>query len=248
MSDWKDIGPFWSLSDTYSVNEAAALIAGVDPNAIDASFEYFENKETGLRESRGITTVITVRAALSKAISRPRPKLRAQLRFDAEPRYVAGIDNLEERGRWAGEIVIEIKDWGDETPYLITPQPDLAKTTIDREDLISWLRSRGHTTGFFFPDAANNSPDYLNPKCPHYSHKLAAAVKAWEAVQAEPATKGKTVKGLLAKWLRENAAAYRLTDDAGKVNETGIEEVSKVANWATSGGAPKTPGHEPTHP
>ena len=89
----------------------------------------------------------------------------------------------------------------------------------------------------------SDAPDYLNPKLPKgYAPKLAAAVNAWLAVQAMPDTKGKSVKEALKKWLRENAATYGLTDDDGKANETGIDEVSKVANWEPKGGAPKTPG------
>jgi hypothetical protein len=242
MTEWKQINPFWSLSDTFTVHEAAALIAGFDPNAVAAGGEFFRNIENGLTDSDGITVVTTVLVALTKAIATPRPKLRAQLRYDAEPRYVGGIDNLEERGLWGGEDVSEVKDC-DGTAYVLTPQPNLHKTTIDREDLIAWLRSRGHTTGFFFPDAASAAPDYLNPKFPNgYAPKLAAAVNAWLAVQAMPDTKGRTIKQALVKWLRENAATYGLTDDEGKVNETGIEEVAKVANWETKGGVPKTPG------
>jgi hypothetical protein len=51
---------------------------------------------------------------------------------------------------------------------------------------------------------------------------------------------------MLSKWLRENAAHLGLSDDEGKVNETGVEEVAKVANWQLTGGAPKTPGNLPT--
>ena len=44
------------------------------------------------------------------------------------------------------------------------------------------------------------------------------------------------------KWLREHASEYGLSDEEGKPNETGIDEVSKVANWQPKGGALKTPG------
>jgi hypothetical protein len=53
---------------------------------------------------------------------------------------------------------------------------------------------------------------------------------------------GKHPKGALSKWLREHAAELGLSDDDGKPNETGIEEVAKVANWQPGGGAPKTAG------
>lgn len=51
----------------------------------------------------------------------------------------------------------------------------------------------------------------------------------------------KSAKQALLKWVRENAATFTLTDTEGKQNETGIEEVAKVANWNDKGGAPTTP-------
>ena len=204
MNDWKEIGPFWSLSDTFTVNEAAALIAGFDPHAVDHHGECFKDVETGLTDGDGIRDLMTVRTALNKAVN-------------ANTLQTAWVAT-DHSGKY-------------EVPM------------IDREDLIAWLRSRGHTTGFFFPEVVSKAPDYLNPNLPKgYAPRLAAAVNAWLAVQAMSDTKGKTVKQTLLKWLRENAATYGLTDDDGKVNETGIEEVAKVANWEPKGGAPKTPG------
>lgn len=85
----------------------------------------------------------------------------------------------------------------------------------------------------------SDAPDYLDPQNPRYAPKLAAAVRAWQSVTDAG---GKHPKQALAKWLREHAAEYGLTDDEGKPNETGIEEAAKVANWQPGGGAPKTPG------
>jgi len=115
---------------------------------------------------------------------------------------------------------------------------DLEKSRVEVESLKEWLTGRGFRSGFFFPTAID-APDYLDPKNPRYAPKLAAAVRAWQAVgQAE----GRTPKQALAKWLREHAAEFGLTDNDGRPNDTGIEEVSKVANWQPGGGAPKTPG------
>jgi len=100
------------------------------------------------------------------------------------------------------------------------------------------LASRGFRTGFFFPNATD-SPNFLDRGNPRYAPKLAAAVLAWQAV-TDPC--GKHPKQALMRWLREHAAEFGLTDDEGKPNETGIEEVAKVANWQPGGGAPKTPG------
>ena len=86
---------------------------------------------------------------------------------------------------------------------------------------------------------SNRHNGHLDPKNPRYAPKLAAAVRAWQAV-TDP---GKvSPKKALTKWLREHAAEFGLSDDEGKPNETGIEEVAKVANWQPGGGAPKTPG------
>jgi hypothetical protein len=110
---------------------------------------------------------------------------------------------------------------------------------ISSAEVKSWLSSKGVRSGFFFPDVNADSPDYLDPNHPRYAPKLAAAVRAWQAVTDSG---GKSAKQALLKWLREHAAEFGLTDDDGKQNETGIEEAAKVANWQMTGGAPKTPG------
>lgn len=115
---------------------------------------------------------------------------------------------------------------------------DRAESRVEVESLRVWLKSRGIRTGFFFPDATD-APDYLDPQNPRYAPKLAAAVMAWQATKD---TNGRTPKQALAKWLREHAAEFSMTDEDGKPNETGIEEAAKVANWQPGGGAPKTPG------
>ena len=117
---------------------------------------------------------------------------------------------------------------------------NLTASRVEVESLRSWLASRGFGTGFFFP-MATDAPDYLDPNHPRYAPKLAAAVKAWLASCGESATRGKSAKQALVKWLRENAAEFGLSDADGKPNETGIEETAKVANWRPGGGAPKTP-------
>jgi hypothetical protein len=126
-------------------------------------------------------------------------------------------------------------------PYAeITGSVHVELSTVDVESLCIWLRKRGVKSGFFFPTATDN-PEYLNPNHPRYAPKLAAAVNAWMAIGEATENNGKTVKQSLLKWLREHAANYKLSDDEGKPNETGIEECAKVANWQDKGGAPRTP-------
>jgi hypothetical protein len=118
-------------------------------------------------------------------------------------------------------------------------------TVIDIESLIRWLKSRGHTSGFFFGGEGSVEP-YLDPDNGRYPPKLAAAVKAWIAVG--DASTSQTPKQQIAKWLRENAVDFDLTDDDGNPIETAIEDIAKVANWSPKGGAPKTKIEPPQIP
>ncbi len=114
---------------------------------------------------------------------------------------------------------------------------DVQRSKILVEDLRGWLKSRGFKTGFFFPEPLSPT-DYLDANNSRYAPKLAAAVKAWQAVTDAG---NKHPKQALTKWLREHAAELSLSDEEGKPNETGIEEIAKVANWQPGGGAPKVP-------
>jgi hypothetical protein len=119
----------------------------------------------------------------------------------------------------------------------------LVSTTVAVEDLRTWLKSRGFERGFFFP-MPKPGPDYLSHDHPNYSAKLAAAIQAWEAVSAElELRRGKSVKQALVVWLRQHANEFGLTKEDGNPNEQGIEDVAKIANWGTKGGAPRTPGN-----
>jgi hypothetical protein len=117
---------------------------------------------------------------------------------------------------------------------------DLTESMVEVASLRTWLAARGVKTGFFFPDGGG-IPDYLDSRHPRYAAKLAAAVHAWLAVENESAVNGKSPKQALARWLREHSVQFGLADSDGKPNETGIEEIAKVANWQRGGGAPKTP-------
>ena len=116
------------------------------------------------------------------------------------------------------------------------------ETLIDVYELTAWLSKRGLTTGFFFPEECLGA-DYLNPDHDRYAPKMAAAIHAWEFVNSDPGLlKGKTPKQAIETWLRAHANDYGLTKEDGNPNETGIQEVSKIANWDTKGGAPRTNG------
>lgn len=220
---------YWRLCDELTVIQAALLIVGIDPSSNDGAYA------DGWKPHEQPAGYMAAKSALCHAVASR--KLRARMRHDAEPRYVAGRDNFDERARWQGEDVHEVTDFAGDR-FVVTAEADWSKTTIAVDDLRAWLTSRGVRTGFFFPTAPD-APDYLDPTHARYAPKLAAAVRAWLAVQ-DP--QGKHPKQALMKWLRENAAEFGLSDEEGKPNEQGIEECAKVANWQPGGGAPKTPG------
>jgi len=111
------------------------------------------------------------------------------------------------------------------------------ESSIEVDSLRGWLKQKGFMSGFFFPESVD-APDYLDPSNPRYAPKLAAAINAWLAV-TDPGKK--SPKQALEKWLREHAAQFGLVDDEGAPVNQAIEDCSKVANWNSTGGAPKTP-------
>lgn len=232
-----EINPLWRIADILTVEQAASLVAGSDPNHVrfnSNNAAWFES-ETGLTGSDGIGWVQTAFAALTNAINAGR--LPATIRRDAR---IAAWDEWPSSGEQARSLADDDDRIGErQEPIVIYREaPDWGRTTVKLEDLKAWLASRGFTGGFFFPESTD-APDYLNPSNPRYSHKLAAAVRAWQAV-TDPG--GKSPKQALMKWLREHAAEFGMVKDDGNPYETAVEEVGKVANWDTVGGAPKTPG------
>ena len=57
-NSFREILPHWELVDSFTVIEAAALIAGFEPTSIDESLEWFRNKQSGLTVSDGIQEFI----------------------------------------------------------------------------------------------------------------------------------------------------------------------------------------------
>jgi len=150
----------------------------------------------------------------------------------------SAVRNALRRELIMGEIVPENDYDINGQPYPMHGTVCIFHSLVDVDSLKSWLISRGFNQGFFFP-VQPETTEYLNPQHPRYAPKLAAAVRAWEAVTAS----GKiSPKKALDKWLREHAAQFALSDEDGNPINQAIEECSKIANWQPGGGAPKTPG------
>ena len=237
-----EINPLWSLVDPISVQDAAALVAGFEPNALKVNGDsfWFEDPETGVTDSNGGNWVQTSFKALINAIYAG--KLNATIVHDSRPVDESdsqALSDMMECGEYFNPGYEHLTS-DDETfikEFFVKKEPNWNRSMIGLAELKEWLSDRGVKVGFFFPENVQ-SIDYLDSRNPRYAPKLAAAVKAWQSVT--DAGK-KSPKQALDKWLREHAAEFGLTNDEGKPIEQAIEECSKVANWKPGGGATKTP-------
>lgn len=225
---------YWRLCDQLNVVQAALLIAGEDPStAKNTETLDVENRPKGYE-------------AAKTAITHALIKYAAYLTFSEEyvcnssddRHYYHEQQNHLLIGSIRGNLIpVWDTDLNGHPTRIIEGSVDLWLSTVEVADLKWWLKERGFTSGFFFP-MTNDMPDYLDARNPRYAPKLAAAVRAWEAV-TDPGTT--SPKKALDKWLREHAAEFGLTDEDGLPINQAVEDCSKVANWQPGGGAPKTP-------
>lgn len=205
----------WRLHDTLSINEAALLAVGVDPSS-------------------------SIGASCRARLSCERPE-----GYDAMSK---GIGNALRNGTINGiwNPIWQCDSYGNRREP-IDDSMDNDDSTVEVASLKAWLAGRDQRPVFFFPiEVATpvirieaDIPGYLDEKNPRYSRKLAAAVRAWEAV-TDPGTK--SAKQALEAWLRTHAAHFELVDTDGNPINAAMTECSTVANWNPGGGAPKTPG------
>jgi len=156
----------------------------------------------------------------------------------------SAITGALRRGSLEGKIA-QLPEWDMNGNHIgwVEGSVDLKESMVNVEALREWLAGRGFDSGFFFPVREEIRTGYLDENNDCYAPKLAAAIRAWEAVTNDPERlRGKTPKAALSKWLNEHAASYGLIKDDGTPNASGVEEAAKLANWKPEGGASKTPG------
>ncbi|MGZ8914005.1 MAG: hypothetical protein ACXW1Z_12975 [Methylobacter sp.] len=253
MRDFEDINPLWRLADPLTVLQAAALIAGVDPNVVRFNIHggvYFEY-ETGMTDSNGGGRVQTAYEALKNAANAG--KLKAKIIHDSRPITDSdqqSLIDMSECGEYynPGYEHLSGDDEHFSNGYFVTNHPNWEKSLIEVDELRAWLAHKGYRTDFFFPDS-NDAPDYLDPKNPRYSPRMAAAVRAWLAMEDENLRRGKSAKSGMEQWLTSNYKTLGLVHKrdneknsykAGDMNKSAITEAAKIANWEDDGGAPKT--------
>ncbi len=150
--DEVEIDPLWRLHDEFTVEQAAALIAGYDPGYIaqcrnDTNFE------------SNYSRLYPARTALINAINAKR--LKATIRRNA---HLQGWD--EDPSDDEGLRPLDPEDDDSRRSYkprvIYCKSPDWGKTTVALNDVRAWLATRGLKTGFFFP-TATDAPTTLTP-------------------------------------------------------------------------------------
>lgn len=235
---------YWRLCEELNIVQAALLVIGEDPTCA----EYTEDQEVHNRPKGYEAAKTAIYGGLKNFIQYKNEyasleEETAHIQTD----HFHAPDLIQENSDYLSDllsrsitgVLIPQSDFdmnGNNVGFL-EGTIDFYRSTVNAESLKQWLRLKGFTTGFFFPEPFETM-DFLDSTHPRYAPKLAATVRAWQAVT--DAGK-KSPKQALDKWLREHAAEFGLTNEDGKPIENAVEECSKVANWNAKGGATKTP-------
>ena len=159
------------------------------------------------------------------------------------------------KGRITGtHVKLPETDWNGSIVGDLPNTTDIDASDVDHDSLVQWLRSKGVTTGFFFPAVAD-TPGYLDPGHTRYAFKLAAAVHVWQAMEDENLRKSGRPIPDMTTWLESRYKEFGLvhkqagkssrgevTHKIGDRNGGAIQQVCQVANWEVDGRAPTTPG------
>jgi hypothetical protein len=250
----------WRLSDELSVVDAAILITGNDPSN---KSERYDDEGHSIYDTNGVPEHYQrtnyegfdpVFKALRTAIFAN--KLKATLGAKARnqvynyeaygnPEHLYGDGELEmsfdlliQASGYSANIFTnrKVEHLHRADSIYVLEEPDWTETMVNVDDLKDWLSSRGLHPTFFFPEG--KAEGFRDKNHPRYSAKLACAVAAWEAIdRAQPR---KSVKETITAWVNNNAVQYGLANESGIVPKLSVEDVAKVVNWATTGGATPT--------
>ncbi len=251
---------YWRLSETLSVNNAAMLAVDIDPgkseplspsNPIDGRFRtkgwdigpdsYFESPSFIAVFSAIRHAILANKLAAILAL-RTRPQRAHYLWNDSStdiPEESEGQITYDGLLRISGgTILTNIEPKLIEHTIIYLKEPDWSETTVSVDDLKAWMKLRGFLPSFYFP--SNKAEGFRNSEHPRYSAKLACAVAAWENVKQ--ARTNMSVKATVVEWVKTHGIKYGLADKDGFIQELPVEEIAKVVNWQTKGGAVPTGG------
>ena len=169
--DSTEISNYWRLCDSFTVNQAALLIVGIDPDSeIGIKCEELESHE----QPKGYGAA---KRALSVALRNSLIKGENFREFSPDPyefdsgMYVKGTTNTFTSTVDRDSVIAWLKVQGMKTGF------------------------------FFPDAAITDRPDFLNPKHERFSVKLAAAVLVWQAMGDENLIGPKGLMSSMEEWL-----------------------------------------------
>lgn len=242
----------WRLVKNVSVEDAAILIAGGDPNTTDLEESSWCIEPFKVKRTTGHNGFLPAFEALKDAIRNR--ELKASFAHQAD--YTDGYSKKIDGETWAYlttditdmKLTIEEHAFNYVQPpkgetVLISVEPDWKRTSVDVEDLKAWLRSRGFRDGFFVSDTdAEKDEDsreaFMDIKHDHFAPELAMAVSAWRALEGQSVFK-RSPKASIERWIDENPDAWQGPAELGT---TAKERIVTLVNWKKEGGAPRSKG------
>jgi len=239
---------FWRLADELSVVDAAILISGNNPE--ESYFDVYEERTQVTFQHDGFEAIFkalrnaifsnSLTVTVGTAARHHIPGL-AKNSYDRQVETDYDYDVLVKMQNEFGCSFFhsrEINLWGaDGTTFYFLKEPNWNQTTVKVETLKRWLANRGVFPSFFFPKGPlENISDQDHPR---FAPKLACAMAAWNAIKSPQ--KNKSVKQSIKDWVFANGVNFGLANADGVVPEQTAEEIAKITNWNTKGGAIATP-------
>jgi hypothetical protein len=211
MACYDEIDSVWKTHETYSVKNAASLMAGINPYFVVYNHPqvHFRSSESGTTDAKGIDKVYAHFEMLQKAIKNK--KLNASIVYSA--RSCRGDDDkpgTDEEIAFKYEWFDSNKDDIGRHDIIYGTVPDWSKTEVSRTDIEKWLKNIGYNDMFFNPGSgviADNRA-FMNPDHLRYNPLLAAAVTAWEAFETEEVQseyRSTNSRKSIEAWLENNA-------------------------------------------
>ncbi|OWU70502.1 hypothetical protein [Marinibacterium profundimaris] len=240
---------FWRLNDDFKLPDAAILITGNDPSKTEIQYNenegyaHYNSDGSYMRaQKRDYEGFEAVFGALKSAIRRG--TLQAKLTYQGGVAAHGATRGKNFRVVAAHDFWHLIRETSD-NPFAkfedveIEVDVDWDETTVDADDLKRWLRSKGFTGGFFFPNQETfGGDDFLDAGHEHFSSELALAVNAWRALLPERKFRG-GVRAAIDAWIVANPDVWQGDEP---LSGSAKERITTLVNWNKSGGAPKSGG------
>jgi ElaB/YqjD/DUF883 family membrane-anchored ribosome-binding protein len=220
LPDWRELVTHWTaLSET----ECADVMLGLNP-AGDRGYRFYDNNEPFDTWRRTIENACESGALPAKKQGQNwRITPAALIAWCQQYSYDCSLRIPRDAGR-AVQAEVERDQLKKEVERLQAELLEVANRSDESGREADQLRAR-------VAALEAKAPQYLDSTHDHYSPRLAAAVRAWEAVSS--GVINGTPKQALKKWLGQHASEFK------NLSAEEIDSGAYVANWKTTGGRAK---------